>query len=260
MRLDGKVALVSGSTRGIGRTVAEVFAAEGAKVMVSGRTVEKGEKVVERIREAGGDADFVRLDVSDESSVKAAIDATVDRFGSLTTLVNNAAPTELISQTIKRLHEWTNEEWDRILLGTLTGPMFWSSKHAIPHLIAAGGGSIINCSSGVSVQGFPGHAGYAAGKGGMNSLSRSIATEYWREGIRSNTIIVGRIIINSKDAGPPPVGILSERPGLPSDITYCALWLASDESAFVTGSEVTVDGGQTMVGSYDEVAQTATKG
>ena len=155
MRLDGKVALVSGSTRGIGRTVAEVFAAEGAKVMVSGRTVEKGEKVVERIREAGGDADFVRLDVSDESSVKAAIDATVDRFGSLTTLVNNAAPTELISQTIKRLHEWTNEEWDRILLGTLTGPMFWSSKHAIPHLIAAGGGSIINCSSACRCRAFP---------------------------------------------------------------------------------------------------------
>src|SRR5438552_3842896 len=136
MRLDGKVALVSGSTRGIGRTVAEVFAAEGAKVMVSGRTVEKGEKVVQRIREAGGDADFVRLDVTDENSVKAAIDATVDRFGSLTTLVNNAAP---------------------------------------------------------------------------------------------------------------------------SDITYAALWLASDEAAFVTGSEVTVDGGQTIVGSYDEVTQTATK-
>jgi NAD(P)-dependent dehydrogenase (short-subunit alcohol dehydrogenase family) len=258
MRLEGKVALVSGSTRGIGRTAAEVFAAEGAKVMVSGRTVEKGERVVQRIREAGGDADFVRLDVSDEESVKAAIDATVDRFGSLTTLVNNAAPTELISQTIKRLHEWTNEEWDRILLGTLTGPVFWSCKHAIPHLIAAGGGSIINCSSGVAVQGFPGHAAYAAGKGGMNSLARSIATEYWREGIRCNTIIVGRIIINSKDAGPPPVGLLSHRPGLPSDITYAALWLASDESAFVTGSEVTVDGGQTVVGSYDEIAETAT--
>lgn len=258
MRLAGKVALVSGSTRGIGRTVAEVFAAEGAKVMVSGRTVEKGERVVARIREAGGDAAFVRLDVSDEGSVRAAIDATVDRFGSLTTLVNNAAPTELISQTIKRLHEWTNEEWERILVGTLTGPVFWSCKHAIPHLIAAGGGAIINCSSGVAVQGYPGHAAYAAGKGGMNALTRSIATEYWRERIRCNAIVVGRIIINAKDAGPPPVGLLSHRAGLPSDITYAALWLASDESAFVTGSEVTVDGGQTVVGSFDELTQTAT--
>jgi NAD(P)-dependent dehydrogenase (short-subunit alcohol dehydrogenase family) len=248
---------VSGSTRGIGRTVAEVFASEGAKVMVSGRTVAKGEKVVERIRDAGGDAAFVRLDVSDEDSVKAAIDATVDRFGSITTLVNNAAPTELISQTIKRMHEWTNEEWERILVGTLTGPVFWSCKHAMPHLIEAGGGSIINCSSAVAVQGYPGHAAYAAGKGGMNSLSRSIATEYWRDGIRCNTIIVGRVIVNSKDAGPPPVGLLSPRAGRPSDITYAALWLASDESEFVTGSEVTVDGGQTVAGVFDEITQTA---
>ncbi len=183
--------------------------------------------------------------------MKAAIDATVERFGSLTTLVNNAAPTELISQTIKRLHEWTNEEWGRILLGTLTGPVFWSSKYGVPHLIASGGGSIINCSSTVAEEGVPGHAGYAAGKGGMNSLARTIATEYWRDGIRCNTIIVGRIIINSKDAGPPPSAFLATSRA-PERHHLCRALARFRRVSFVTGSEITVDGGQTIGGNFDE--------
>src|ERR1700704_6151597 len=115
-RLAGKVALISGSTRGIGRSMAELFGAEGAKVAVTGRTVEKGEKVVARIREAGGEAEFFRLDINDEDSIRDVVDSTVKRFGSLTTLINNAAPTTEVSTTVKPLAELTTEEWNTILV------------------------------------------------------------------------------------------------------------------------------------------------
>jgi len=130
MRLGGKVAFISGSTRGIGRTMAELFAAEGAKVVVSGRSVDKGEKVAARIRDAGGDAMFVTLDVSDEQSVRDAIAATVDRYGKLTTLVNNAAATDLVNVRIKPLAEYATDEWDAILRTTLTGNVFWEIGRA----------------------------------------------------------------------------------------------------------------------------------
>src|SRR5688572_25707050 len=194
MRLKGKVALVSGSTRGIGRSIAEMFAREGAQVVVSGRTVEKGQKVVDRIRQAGGEAEFVPLDVSDEQSVAHAIQAAVDRFGTLTTLVNNAAPTAEVAGAIKRLAEYTTEEWDRIILAGLTGNVFWATRSAIPHLAAAGGGSIINISAGHSVVGSGGFGAYAAAKAGMNSVTRSIAVEEAPRHIRCNTIIVGRVV------------------------------------------------------------------
>ena len=130
MRLNDKVAFISGSTRGIGRTIAEVFAREGAKVVVSGRSVDKGEKVASRIREAGGEATFVDLDVSDEASVEEAIATTIDCYGTLTTLINNAAPTDLVSAGFKPMHEVTTDEWDAILRATLTGNVFWASKCA----------------------------------------------------------------------------------------------------------------------------------
>src|ERR1700731_4082679 len=133
-QLAGKVAMVTGSTRGIGRSTAELFAAEGAKVAVTGRTVDRGEKVVAGIRDAGGEADFFRLDLTDESSVRDVVAAVVDRFGSLTTLVNNAAPTDAIAATIKPMFEYTNDEWNNILFGTLTANVFWVTKHAWPHL------------------------------------------------------------------------------------------------------------------------------
>jgi NAD(P)-dependent dehydrogenase (short-subunit alcohol dehydrogenase family) len=242
MRLEDKVALVSGSTRGIGRTIAEMFAAEGAQVVVSGRSVDKGEKVAERIRDAGGDATFVELDVSDEDSVRHAIDATVERYGRLTTLVNNAAPTDLVNTRIKPLTEFDTEEWEAILRTTLTGNVFWACKYGIPHLIDAGGGSIVNISSGGAVFGSYGISAYSAAKGGMNAVTRTIAVEYARHGIRCNVIVVGRVVSHPKDRGPNVPGALT-RVGQPSDIAYAAMWLAADESEFVTGSTVTADGG-----------------
>ncbi len=249
MRLEGKVAIVSGSTRGIGRSIAEMFAREGAKVAVTGRTVDRGEKVVARITEAGGTAAFFPLDITDEDSVHSVMDAVADRFGKLDVLINNAAPTDAVSTQVKPLIEYTTEEWNRILVGTLTGNVFWACKYGIPHLIAAGGGSVVNISSGQSIVGLSGFAAYSASKGGINSITRTLAVENAEHGIRVNTIIVGRVVSHSKDTG---VGIGAghlTRLGIPDDIAYCATWLASDESGFVTGSLVTADGGFTINGN-----------
>jgi len=243
------VAIVSGSTRGIGRSIAEMFAREGASVAVTGRTVDRGEKVVAGIRDAGGDAAFFPLDVTDEASVAAVMDGVAARFGKLDVLVNNAAPTDAVSTLVKPLVDYTTDEWNRILLGTLTGNVFWACKYGIPHLIAAGGGSIINVSSGQSIVGLSGFAAYSAAKGGINSITRTLAVENAPYNIRVNTIIVGRVISHSKDTG---VGVGPghlTRLGVPNDIAYCATWLASDESAFVTGSLVTADGGFTINGN-----------
>lgn len=248
MRLEGKVALISGSTRGIGRSIAEMFAREGARVVVTGRTVDRGHKVVAGIREAGGTAEFVELDVTNEDSVRGAVDATLTHFGRLDTLVNNAAPTDAVSTSVKPLVDYTTAEWDRIILGTLTGNVFWACKYGIPQIAAAGGGSIINISSGQSVVGMTGFSAYAAAKGGINSLTRSLAVETAPHNITVNTIIVGRVISHARDTG---VGVGPghlTRLGNPNDIAYAATWLASEESRFVTGSLVTADGGFTING------------
>ena len=250
-RMDNKVALVSGSTRGIGRSVAELLAAEGARVAVTGRTVDKGAKVVDRIRVAGGDAEFFRLDISDEGSVRDVVAAVVERFGGLTTLVNNAAPTAEVATTVKPLVDYTTEQWNAIVGTTLTGNVFWATKYAWPHLVAAGGGSIVNISSGQSLQGFSGFSAYAAAKGGMNSVTRVLAAEGSPFGIRCNCIIVGRVVSGRGDSGVgvgEGMGGRLTRLGNPMDIAYTTLWLCSDESAFITGDLVVADGGFSING------------
>jgi len=249
-RLAGKVALISGSTRGIGRSMAELFAAEGAKVAVTGRTVEKGQKVVGRIRDAGGEAEFFRLDITEEDSIREVIDAVARRFGMLTTLINNAAPTDAVANTVKPLSEYSNEDWDHILKGTLTGNVFWATKHAWPHLVAADGAAVVNISSGQSLSGYSGFGAYAAAKGGMNSLTRVIAVEGAQYGIRCNCIVVGRVVAGGDTGvglGRSTGGRLT-RIGNPMDIAYAACWLASDEAAFVTGDLVRADGGAQING------------
>jgi NAD(P)-dependent dehydrogenase (short-subunit alcohol dehydrogenase family) len=243
VRMEGKVALVSGSTRGIGRTIAETFAREGAKVAVTGRTVDRGEKVVKIIRDAGGDAEFFPLDITSEDSVREVIDQTVRRFGKLDTLINNAAPTDVVSTHRKPLVEFTTEEWDRIILGTVTGNVFWPWKYGSPHIAEAGGGSVVNISSNQAVVGISGFAAYGAAKGAMNALTYTLAVEGAGQNIRVNTIVVGRVISHKADTGVGVGGGHLTRLGIPSDIANAATWLASDESGFATGSLVTVDGG-----------------
>lgn len=246
MRMQGKVAYVSGSTRGIGRSIAELYAREGAKVAVTGRTVARGEKVVKGIRDAGGEAEFFRLDVTDEDNVRGVIDEVVERFGKLDTMVNNAAPTDTISTTVKPLTQYTNGEWDHIMRGTLTGNVFWPWKYGVPHLKEAGGGNVINISSGHAVVGIGGFAAYAAAKGGMNAITRVLAVEGSPYNIKVNAISVGRVISHSEDTGVAIGGGHLTRLGTPLDIAYSALWLASDENGFTTGSLVTVDGGMSI--------------
>jgi len=247
-RLAGKTALVSGSTRGIGRSIAELFAAEGCSVAVTGRTVERGEKVVARIRDAGGEAEFLRLDITDEQSVRDVIGSVVERFGSLSTLVNNAAPTATVASTVKTVAEYSTEEWNDILTGTLTGNVFWASKYAWPPLAKANGASIINISSGQSIAGYRGFGAYGAAKGAVNSLTRTLAVEGAPDGIRANTILVGRVVSGRGDAGHHTGGGWLTRMGGPMDIAYAALYLACDESAFITGSQLTADGGFSING------------
>ncbi len=247
-RLQGKVALVSGSTRGIGRSIAQQFASEGAKVAVTGRTVAKGDKVVDLIKSAGGEAEFFPLDITSEASVSEVVDAVTGRFGALTTLINNAAPTDIVAATYKKLHELETKEWEAILLGTLTGNVFWASKYAWPHLKAADGASIVNISSGQSVMGMSGLGAYGAAKGAVNALTRHLAVEGAPDGIRANCIIVGRVVSGSGDSGRATGPGHLTRLGHPMDVAHCATWLAADEAAFVTGSLVTVDGGFTING------------
>ena len=247
-RLEGRVALVSGSTLGIGRSIAELFAAEGAKVAITGRTVDRGRKVVERIRETGGEAEFFSLDITDEANVRDVMAAVVDHFGTLSTLINNAAPTATVATTVKPLVEYSTEEWNAIITGTLTGNVFWASKYAWPHLVAADGAAIVNISSGQSTKGYSGFGAYAAAKGGMNSLTRTLAVEGAPHGIRCNAIIVGRIVSGRGDSG---VGMTKDRIGgigSPTQIASTALFLASDESSFINGDLITADGGVAMDG------------
>jgi NAD(P)-dependent dehydrogenase (short-subunit alcohol dehydrogenase family) len=253
----GKVAVVSGSTRGIGRSIAEHLAAEGAAVMVTGRTVEKGEKVVARIREAGGIAEFAALDVTDEQSVRNVIETTVRRLGALTTLVNNAAPTEVVASTVKPLADYTTEEWTRILTGTLTGNVFWASKYAWPHLAAAEGAAIVNISSGQAIAGFKGFGPYGAAKAGVGALTRTLAVEGAAHGIRANSVLVGRVISGRGDAGQHTGGGRLTRIGNPMDIAYAVAYLASDQAAFVTGSTLTADGGFSINGDAVQDAEDA---
>lgn len=247
-KLEGRVALISGSTRGIGRSTAELFAAEGAKVAVTGRTVDRGERVAQRIRDAGGEAEFFRLDVADEASVRDTVDAVVDRFGGLTTLVNNAAPTLEVSQSFKPMAEYTTQEWDRILTATLTGNVFWATKYAWPHLVASGpGAAIVNVSSGAAVRGHHGISAYTAAKGGLNSVTRTIAVEGMPHGIRCNGIVVGRVVASRGDAGPELQD--ARFVGSAVQIATVALFLACDDSSFVNGELITADGGLDMRGN-----------
>jgi NAD(P)-dependent dehydrogenase (short-subunit alcohol dehydrogenase family) len=253
-RLDGAVAVVTGSTRGIGRATAVRFALEGASVVVTGRTEDAGRAVEREIRESGGEATFVRTDLASEEDVVAMVATAVDRYGKLTTLVNNAAPTELMGpgRLDRRVTELENDAWDSIMLVALKA-VVWACKYSIPEMAKAGGGSIVNISSAASMLGTPGLDTYTAAKGALNTLTRSMAVEYAPDNIRSNCIVSGMVLTSEgafKMMEDPVIGGATRamhltRLGLPEDIANAALFLASDEAAFITGAVIPVDGGVT---------------
>jgi len=252
MRLKGKVALVTGGTRGIGQGVVEMLAREGAAVAFTGRSKDKGREVQDAVRDEGGQALYIRADNALENEVAGAVRTAVDTFGSLTTLVNNAISDDAGSGRDSHVDEMDNETFDNIMEISLKGT-FWASKYAIPEMRRAGNGSIVNISASSSKQSLPHRPAYQASKGAINALTRQMAADYGKENIRSNTIIVGFIFTGTQEmtailARPElraafEKNILVPELGVPADIAAGVVYLASDESRYVTGTQLTIDGG-----------------
>jgi NAD(P)-dependent dehydrogenase (short-subunit alcohol dehydrogenase family) len=247
MRLAGKVALITGAGSGQGREAAVLFAKEGAKVVVTDVNEEGIKETVEMVRAAGGEAAGRRVDVTDATQVQDGVAFTVRSFGALNVLYNNAGvylrgkdgPVTRVEIDI----------WDTVLTVNLKS-MYLCCKYAIPEMTKVGGGSIVNTASVAGLAGTNFHA-YSASKGGMIALSRSIATTYAPQNIRSNVICPGFIEtpMTAEISGSQRLlqAYLESTPlhkaGKPTDIAYMALYLASDEAAFVTGGIFVVDGG-----------------
>ena len=248
MRLAGKVAFISGGARGMGAAEARMFAREGARVAIGDVLEEEGNKVEAEIAETGGEALSVRLDVTSESDWREAIAATVSRFGKLDVLVNNAGITVLTPAD-----ETTADDWDRLMEVNAKG-VFLGTKAAIPEMRKAGGGSIINISSTSGLVGHEHiHPAYNASKGAVRLLTKSTAIQYAKDGIRVNSVHPGSTItpMNVARRSDPEAyaralsGIPLGRYAEPEEVAYGVLYLASDESSYVTGSELVIDGGYT---------------
>lgn len=254
MRLEGKVALISGAATGVagelmgfGGASARLFAQEGAKVVLGDINEGSGQRTAAQIREGGGDAVFVRLDVTQEQDWIAAIETTVSTFGKLDILVNNAGTGARYT-----VEDTTEATWDGQMDVHAKG-VFLGTKHAIPQMRAAGGGSIINISSIYGIVGSPTSTAYHAAKGAIRLFTKSAAIQYANENIRVNSVHPGYALtpLTSDSFQRPsqndwvleriPLG----RMGTAIDIAYGILYLASDESSFVTGSELIIDGGTT---------------
>lgn len=252
MRLKGKTAFITGAANGIGKAVALAMAAEGAKVVIADIHEANGEEVAAHIRANDGEAVFIRCDVSIESDVKQAIDETVNRYGKIDILHNNAAVA--ISGSVTDMDE---DNWNQVINTNLTS-VFRGCKHVIPHMLRSGGGSIINTASVQAHTGFIGWTAYAAAKGGIISMTRNLAVEFAPHRIRVNSISPGTIrtpmleqVLNEAADGKAlleewtrlhPIGRIGEM----EEVAQVVVFLASDESSFITGEDIRVDGGSVV--------------
>nr|CBX30572.1 Cyclopentanol dehydrogenase [uncultured Desulfobacterium sp.] len=252
-RVEGKTAIVTGGALGIGRAVCLQLAKEGAMVAVTDIADEEGKQVVEKIEEFGGIAKYWHVDTSQEHSVSSAFADIAHKFGSIDILVNNAG----IAGVNKPTHEITKEEWDKVMAVNVSG-VFFCTKHAIPIMKKSGSGSIINMSSIYGIVGASDLPPYHASKGAVRLMSKNDALLYAKDNIRVNSIHPGFIWtpLVEKLAEDSPEGVQAFREevdsrhpighvGDPDDIAYGVLYLASDESKFVTGTELVIDGGYT---------------
>ena len=246
-RLKEKVAVVTGSTSGIGIGIARLFAAEGAKVVICGRREAKGQAVVERIQSEGGEASYHFMDMTVLESIDKLFADTSEKYGKIDILVNNAANVGLKDG---RVDELTLEMWDAILQSDLRGT-FYATKQVIPYLQKnENGGSIINIGSMASCAGDLGSTAYACAKAGVNILTQYTALQYGKQNIRCNCVRPGLIVTPENEARVPQAlkdiftsNIMVNRYGCPEDIGHMCVYLASDESSYVTGQIINVDGG-----------------
>lgn len=246
MRLKGKVAIVTGAGSGIGKAIAEMYAKEGAKVVIAGHHVESCEETVKEIERAGGEGLAVTCDVTKAADVEAMVKATVEKFGRVDILVNNAGVV-----LMKPLSEMSEEQWDRVVDVDLKGT-FLGMKYAIPEMEKAGKGKVINITSIAGIVGFSQIAAYCAAKGGVVTLTKEAALECAPKKINVNAIAPGVIKTKMTDpflkdktmAAQFEAMIPYPRFGEVNDIAYAATYLAADESDFVNGETLVVDGGQ----------------
>ena len=248
-RLAGKVALISGAARGMGAAEARLFAREGCRVVLGDVLAGEGKAVEAEIVAKGGQATFVALDVTREEDWTRAVALAESRFGALHVLVNNAG----IGSPGTRVEDTTREAWDRVMEVNATG-VFLGTKAAIPAMRRAGGGSIVNISSQLGLVGTEDSTPqYTASKGAVRLLTKTTALQYAKEGIRVNSVHPGPIVtpMTERRRADPPIyqRMVSRIPlgryGEADDVAYAVLYLASDESSFVTGSELVIDGGWT---------------
>ncbi|MBP1995904.1 SDR family NAD(P)-dependent oxidoreductase [Paenibacillus eucommiae] len=250
MRLQDKVTLITGSGSGIGRSSALLFAKEGATVIVNDLNIENGQETVELIKAAGGKAAFFQADVTNAESVKTMIDQVIDEYGQIHVLFNNAG-----ISGVGALHEVEPDQWDRVMNINVKG-VFIPSKYVLPHMMEKGYGSIINMSSCVAEIGLARRASYGASKGAVLALTKSMQVDYASYGIRVNALLPGTIFTpfvenylkNSYDDPEAAIASIKLRQlsgelGMPEDVANAALFLASDESKFMMGSPLYIDGG-----------------
>ena len=245
-RLKDKVAIVTGSTSGIGAATARIFAKEGATVVICGRREKRGNALAQEIKKNGGKAMYHFLDLTQPETITALFADTKEKLGKIDVLVNNAAAIGLPDGTVE---EVTPEMWDAIFQSDLRGA-FIATREVLPYLRENGGGSIINIGSMASTGGDLGATAYSAAKAGVDMLTKSVALQYGKQGIRCNCIRPGLIVTPQNEAKVPQAlkdifmgSIMVNRYGCPEDIAHAAVYFGSDESAYVTGQIINVDGG-----------------
>lgn len=253
MRLQGKVILITGAGSGIGKSSALLFASEGAVVIVNDLQEDKGNETVEEIRAAGGEASFIQADVTNPGSVKAMVDTAIAQYGRIDVLFNNAG-----ISGVGAIHEVEPEAWDRVIAVNIRG-VFLPSKYVLPHMMERQSGAIINMSSCIAEIGLGRRASYSATKGAVLALTKSMQVDYAPYGIRVNALLPGTILTpfvenylrTSYDDPEEAIQSLKKRQlsgdlGRPEDVAKAALFLASDESKFMMGSPLYIDGGVTF--------------